>query len=329
MKFDVELPTSREGIFVPVPFAGPKEIIRVLQESERLGFNAVWGTDFMTRTRGMGGIPDDQPPNWYELLMVLSYAAAVTQRIKLATGVILLPYRDPIILAKQLATLDHFSNGRLIVGLGLGFARDEFESIRPRAKKAHRGRMMDEKMEALKLLLSRGSEEVSYKGEYVEFQGVNLNPKPVQDPLPVYAPGRNPAALRRIARWGDGLLIPAAGGRGPVDDILPLLEEQGRSISDIDVVAEAELCLAKTHEEAVKKYRESRMGQFRLSKVPDLDKLVSMNWIGTPEEVTEKIAKVKDQGVTHFNALHIAGDTVEEMLEQMQTFAGEVMSKFD
>ena len=60
MRFDIELPTSREGIFVPVPFAGPKEIIRVLQESERLGFNAVWGTDFMTRTRGMGGIPDDR-----------------------------------------------------------------------------------------------------------------------------------------------------------------------------------------------------------------------------------------------------------------------------
>ena len=71
------------------------------------------------------------------------------------------------------------------------------------------------------------------------------------------------------------------------------------------------------------------MGKFRLSKVPDLDKLVSMNWIGTPQEVTEKIAKVKAQGITHFNALHIAGDTVEEMLEQMQTFAGEVMSKFD
>ncbi|MEE9199608.1 MAG: hypothetical protein V3U26_07425, partial [Dehalococcoidia bacterium] len=75
MKFDTEVPTCREGVFVPVPFAGPKEIVQVIQKAESLGYNAVWATDFITPTKGYG-IPDAQPPNWYEPLISLAYAAA-------------------------------------------------------------------------------------------------------------------------------------------------------------------------------------------------------------------------------------------------------------
>ena len=322
MKFDIEIPTSREEVFVPHPFAGPPEIVQIIQMAERLGYNAVWGTDFVTPTKGMG-IPGIQSPNWYEILISLAYAAAVTDRIKLGTGVILVPYRDPIILAKQSATLDQFSGGRLLLGLGLG-SREEFEAIRPRERKAHRGKMMDEKLEALQLLLSHDEGEVSFKGQYVEFQGVNLHPKPVQNPLPIYVPGKTPDALRRVARWGLGFMIRATNVRERIDALQPPLEEYGRDLSQIDVTAEASLSLARTHNAAIDHFQNSRLG-YRLKRGQDIGQLVSDNWIGTPEEVSEKINKTKEEGITHFLALHIADDTVEEMMEQMQMFAEEVI----
>ncbi len=323
MRFDVEVPTSREGIHVPIPFAGHKEIIKTIKLAERLGYNAVWGTDFMTPSPSMG-ILEKQPPNWYELLICLAYAAAVTKRVKLGTGAILLPYRDVILLAKQVATLDHFSNGRLLLGLALGGFRDEFEAIRPRDKKANRGKMMDEQIEALHLLLSHDKGEVSFKGQYVEFQGVNLNPKPLQRPLPIYMPGRNPDAVERIARWGLGYMIRASDARERLETIRPVLEKYGKSPSEIDVTVEAQLSLAKTHEAAVDFYRNSHLAHSNLKR-QDIGTIVANNWIGTPDEVIEKIAHVKELGITHFIALHLAGDTVAESWEQMQIFAEDVI----
>ncbi len=321
LKFDIEIPTCREGIFVPTAFARPEEHVRVIQEAERLGYHAVWGTDFITPTPHIE-IPDAQPPNWYEVLITLAYAAAVTERIKLATGVILLPYRDPVILAKQAATLDQFSGGRLILGLGLG-SREEFDVLYPKQRGAHRGKMMDEKVEALQLLLSHDKGEVSFKGQYVEFEGVNLHPKPVQNPLPIYVPGRSPDAVRRVARLGLGFMIRSSDARERLDALRPAMEEYGRDLSEVDIVAEAQLSLARSHDAAVERYRNSRLG-FR-NKGQDVEVLVSSNWIGTPEEVAENINKTKSEGISHFLPLHIAGDTVEERLEQMQMFAEDVI----
>lgn len=234
------------------------------------------------------------------------------------------PYRDPVILAKQAATLDRFSNGRLLLGLGLGAFRDEFEAIKPRSRKAHRGKMMDELIESLSLLLGHDEDEVSFQGQYAEFQGVNLHPRPVQEPLPIYVPGKSPESLHRVARWGLGFMVGAANARERMDALRPVLEEHGRDLSQIDVIAEAELSLAGTHEAAVEHYRKSRQGQFRTRRL-DLDTVLAANWIGTPDEVVEKIAGVKKEGITHFNVLHIAGDTFEEMVEQMERFAHEVI----
>jgi len=102
MKFGIGIPNCREGIFYPIPIADPQEIIKLTQLAERLGYDSVWGTDFITPIPRMG-IPDTPQPNWYELLITLAYLAAATQRIQLGAGVVLLPYRDPIILAKQAA----------------------------------------------------------------------------------------------------------------------------------------------------------------------------------------------------------------------------------
>ena len=326
MIFDMEVPTCREGVFVPTSFAGPKEIAAVIQRAEELGFNAVWGTDFITPTESFG-VPDADPPNWYEPLITLAYVAALTSRIKLGTGVVLLPYRDPVILAKQAATLDQFSNGRLWLGLGIGGFRDEFTAIQPRMRRARRGDIMDEYIESLHMLLSHDDQPVSFQGEHAEFHDVNMHPRPVQDPFPMYVPGQSPESLQRVAKWGLGFMVPAPKSGERVEALKPVLEEHNRDLSQIDVIAESTLRLASTHEAAVKQFSESRQAQFSVFRGAKLEDLVAGSWVGTVDEVVEMIGKVKDEGITHFNALHIAGDTIEEMQEQMQMFSEGVIAK--
>ena len=327
MKFDIEFPTCREGVFVPVPFAEPEQIVHTVERAEALGYHAVWGTDFIAPTPCYR-IPDAEPPNWYEPLITLAYCAARTQRIMLGTGIIMLPLREPVVLAKQVATLDRLSGGRLLLGVGLGMCRDEIDAILVRqAKGANRGRLMTEHIEVLQRLLSHDPDPVTYDGEYDQVQGISLHPKPIQDPLTIYVPGHNDAALDRVARLGLGFMVPAALAGDRMAALEPVLERHGRSMSEIDVVAEGELRLAATHETAVAEHGASRQWKFRLERGQDQDAIVKANWIGTVDEVVEKMAAVKEQGVTHFNVLHIAGDTIEERLDQMQMFAEEIMPR--
>ena len=323
MIFDTEFPTCREGVFVPVPFATPEQIVETVVTAEQLGYNAVWGTDFVTPT-ACYNIPDAAEPNWYEPLITLAYCAARTTRTKLGTGVILAPYREPVMLAKQVATLDQFSQGRLLLGLGLGMCRDELQAILPRLGNAHRGAMLDEHLELLHLLLARDSGKVTYEGKYLEIRGVEMDPKPVQDPLPIYVPGKSAGSLERVAKWGLGYMIKSVTVRERIEALAPYLEKHGRALSEIDVVAESEIYIAATHEAAVEQYFASRHGQFRVTREAK-ESIVAKSWIGTSTEVIDKIGGAKDAGARHFNVLHIAGDTVEVMLDQLRMFAEEVI----
>ena len=321
MKFDIAIPNGMEGFLVPAPFAGPKEITQFAQEAERLGYYAIWGFDFITPTPALG-IPDTETPNWYELMTTLAYISAVTDRLMMGAAVVILPNRDPVILAKQAATIDQFSNGRFLLGIGLG-GREEFEAIHPAERGVHRGSMIDEKLEALQLLLSQENKPTSYKGKYVEFEGVNLNPKPVQDPLPMYTAAETPAPLRRAAKWGIGPMMRDKDVVERKRMLEPLLQEYGRELKDIDLIAWADLRIERTHEAAAKEYRNSRMGHFRSDQ--DIESLVQDHWIGTVDEVVEKLARLKKEGIGHLILMHTATDTFEEMREQSQIFAEEVM----
>jgi len=331
MKFDIGIPTCREGLRHPPPFAGPKEIAHSVQLAERLGYWAVWGSDFINPTPSMRIPADPHPPNWYEVLISLTYVAAFTERIMLGAGVIVLPYRDVIILAKQVATIDQFSGGRFLFGIGLGQARDEFESIQTKNRKANRGKMLDEQLAALTLLLSHDQERVSFKGNYVEFEGVALNPKPIQNPLPIYISGHAPDTPSRVAKWGHGQSITFITEPEPLtkmmDELRPLLEERGRSLSDIDIVPASQLSIARTHEAAVERYKNSYLGN-TMRPGADVDRLIARGFVGTPDELAERIAKVKMVGIDHIGLPHIAANTFEESMEQVQMFAEEVMPQF-
>ena len=326
LQFDVLTPNCREGMFVPPSFAGPEEIVRATRLAEELGYDAVWGADFLTRSSEFPGL-DQEPPNWYEPLIALTYAAAVTTRIKLGTGVIMAPFRDPVILAKQVATLDQFSDGRFLLGLGLGAFRAEFEAVCGMRPKANRGRILDEHMEVLQKLLNEDHPQgVSFDGRYTRIQGVSLHPRPKQQPLPIYLPGRTPQSLERVARWCQGVMFASGTIKARMDELEPVLEAHGRSLEDIDILAEADISLASTQEQAEARYWESQQGKI-MSKRRGPEKLLDNNWIGTPDFIVDKLGRLIDQGVKHFYVLHIAADTFEESLEQMQLFAEGVMSK--
>ena len=320
MKFDICLPNGMEGFLVPAPFAGPKQIIQFAQEAEQLGYYAIWGFDFITPTPALG-IRDDETPNWYELMITLACISSVTETLMMGAGVIIIPNRDPVLLAKQAATIDQFSDGRFLLGLGLG-SREEFEAISPRERNARRGDMIDEKVEALTLLLRHENEPASYQGKHVMFNDVNMNPKPVQNPLPMYVAAHARAPLERAAKWGLGPMVRDKEVQDAKTTLAPLLEKYGRTLEDIDLTAWADLSIEPTSKAAADRYMNSRMGHFRNQ---DAESLVNDHWIGTADEVTEKLVRLKNEGIKHFIVMHTATNTFEEMREQARVFAEEVI----
>lgn len=322
MKFDTEFPNAREGCFVPAGFATTEQIADCAVLAEQLGYHAVWATDFISPTQTYN-VPADEAPDWYEPLITLAYVAARTQRIKLGTGLLMAPYRDPLILAKQVATLDCMSDGRMLLGLGLGMCRDEFLQARPRVHKANRGRMLDESIGLLQRFFS-DEESVTHEGEYYAVRGMTLNPKPLQRPLPIYVPGKTPDAIERIARHGLGMTLPNSIVLRWRAELEALLATYGRTLAEIDIIAEGEILIDDSHEAAVAAYQNTRHGRFRLSRQP-LEQVLAGNWIGTAGEIIEKIGRLREQGVDHFTLLHIPGDSLSARHEQMHRFAETVV----
>ena len=329
MKFSIEIPTCGEGRTIPELFATPRDLIHLTQMAERLGFDSVWGDDHITSTPGMRSAYREPlaPPNYYEVLISLACAAEATERIFLGAGVIQLILRDPVLLAKQAATLDVFSGGRVLLGLGLGSHRDEFEMLARRQSKTHRGKMLNEAMEALNLLLTE--DKASFKGEYYEFQDIAINPKPVQRPFPVYISGDSPETPNRVARWGTGWLI----SQTPLEDIprrsaevSKALERVGRDLSEIDVAYNASLSIAKTHQEAVERYRNSRLADRTRGK--PIENVVAASYIGSPNELIERIGRLQEAGVTRCNPKPFAVNNFQQMMEQIQMFGEEVLPAF-
>jgi probable F420-dependent oxidoreductase len=137
-----------------------------------------------------------------ETLTTMSFLAGATQRIRFATSVMIAPYRNPIITAKMLASLDVLSNGRVIVGLGVGWMKEEFDNLRTPAF-AERGRVTDEYIRAFRELWT--SDNPTFNGQFCNFSDIVFLPKPVQKPtIPIWIGGHSKQAIRRAARFGDG-----------------------------------------------------------------------------------------------------------------------------
>ena len=188
------------GICVP-HYGKPVDIERILgvaRSAEELGFASVWVTDHLFVPRTLDIIYRD---NMLEPLTLLSHLAAVVSRVRLGTSVIILPYRNPIVLAKMLATVDQLSQGRLIFGAAVGWMEEEFRALK--APFAERGALSDESLRIIRDIWTTGA--VSHQGTFYQYEDMQASPRPVQQPAPpIWIGGNSARARRRVAELGDG-----------------------------------------------------------------------------------------------------------------------------
>ena len=332
LRFGLGIPTGTEGLMYPIPYATAQDNVRLAQEAERLGFDSVWGNDHMTVQRYVEA-ETSQPPNYYELLTTLTYIAAGTTSIKLGTALLVLPFRNPVVVAKQVATMDQLSGGRVLLGIGIGAYREEFEAIFP-GRRVHRGRMVDEGIQALRTLFTE--DRSSFAGQYCRFSNVRSYPKPLQEPFPIYSGGNALGCRRRAAElcqgWLPAVLSPSEVSSG-VEDIHKFGESVGRDVTGLDVALQLTVTLGKTHEEALKKFRASQLYKHleSLKKSTLRDQqggYEERNLIGTPDDICEQVRRYEQAGVTTMAALLFTEPTVSETLETMEIFARQVISNF-
>jgi probable F420-dependent oxidoreductase len=217
----------RLGFGLPVAggWATPENMVAVARDAESLGYHSLWTVQrllYPSAPRNeYASAPGGSWPAYFESvadgLVALGYVAAATSRIRLGTAVVNLPYYSPVLLAKQLATLDVVSGGRLTVGAGLGWSEDEYAATGVPFRR--RGRRMDECLRCLKLVWTE--EFVEFNGEFYGIPASRIEPKPVQRPHPpVLVGGYSEAALRRAVSLADGYI----GGNVPLADLAPVIE---------------------------------------------------------------------------------------------------------
>jgi probable F420-dependent oxidoreductase len=334
VSFGVALPNCTEGLCYPTGFTSPEVVMRLAQAAERLGYDSVWCNDHFTTQQYVRQRWTD-PPNYYEPLITLTAVAGATSRVKLGTCVIVVPLREPVLLAKQVATLDVFCGGRLIFGVGVGAYREEFLATYPDRGADHRGAIHEEGLQALGLLLRE--RRASFRGRYLRFEDIELFPKPVQDPLPLWTSGNTRVAAERAGRWCQGWL-PAVMPPARLAELAAVVRESaaqaGREPASIEIAPQIALGIGRTYEQAVEQFRSSWLYHHFLSlrqstfKDQDLSGVEGINLIGTPDQIGERLQAFIDAGCTAFPSLILSTSTVEESIEQMQQFAESVMPRF-
>ncbi|MCX5448485.1 MULTISPECIES: LLM class F420-dependent oxidoreductase [Streptomyces] len=181
--------------------AGPVDLVEIARVADRCGFAYVACCEHLAIPRRLA---EAMSTVWYDPVATLAHLAAVTERVRLLSHVAVVGLRHPLITAKQYATLDRLSGGRLILGVGAGHVPEEFEALG--VDFGRRGAVLDETVEALKVAL--GPDEFpKFTGERFAFEGLGQAPRPVQTPRPpIWVGGSSPAAVRRAAERGDGWL---------------------------------------------------------------------------------------------------------------------------
>jgi probable F420-dependent oxidoreductase len=224
--------------------ARPEIMRAVAAAAEAGGFATLWAGEHVVlvdrpqsrypySADGKIAVPVDA--DWLDPLLGLSFIAAVTTRIELATGVLLLPEHNPVLAAKQAATLDVLSGGRLTLGVGIGWSADEFAALG--VPFARRGQRTAEYVAAMRELWAEDA--ASFSGEFARFETVRVNPKPVRARrIPVVVGGNSDAALGRAAAFGDGWYgfnLAAATVPGRIGVLAQSCRQRGRSVRELTV----------------------------------------------------------------------------------------------
>ncbi|MFI8892058.1 TIGR03619 family F420-dependent LLM class oxidoreductase [Streptomyces paradoxus] len=180
--------------------AGPDDLLEIARAADRAGFDYLASCDHVGIPRRLAAAMSTV---WYDPVATLAFLAAATERVRLLSHVAIVGLRHPLLTAKQYATLDHLSGGRLVLGVGAGHVQEEFEALGVDFR--GRGAVLDECLDALRAAL--GPDEFpEHHGKLYDFEGLGQRPRPAQGRVPVWVGGSSPAAVRRAALKGDGWL---------------------------------------------------------------------------------------------------------------------------
>jgi len=302
------------GVATRGPGAVPDDIVRLGQRGEELGFEIVTVSDHVIIPRYIGSIypysedgafAGSDSGECLEQLTVAMFLAANTSKIKILTSIMVLPHRPPVLAAKTLASIDVLSKGRLIVGVGAGWMREEFEALGAEPFE-HRGTVSGEYLEAFKEMWTSDAPE--YDGKYVQVSDVTFMPKPVQNPHPpIWVGGESPPALRRAGKHGDAWYPIGNNPNFPMDTPDRLTT-----------------AMTTVREQAEKAGRDPGAMDFAFSAgwYDDTAAQVGSDggrkvFTGNPEEVASDIRLFESLGVRHL-IVGIAGASTAETIERME-----------
>ncbi|HJS84676.1 MAG TPA: LLM class F420-dependent oxidoreductase [Acetobacteraceae bacterium] len=207
------------------PLTDPDSVARIATEAEMLGFDYVTVSDHIVIPTDIesrypysdsGEFPSGARVDRHEQLMEAMFIAAKTSKLRIVTSVMVVPHRPAVLTAKLLATLDVLSKGRLTLGIGAGWMREEFEAVGTPPFE-ERGAVTDEYMMACKALWEQ--DEPRFEGKYAKFSDIIFTPKPVQKPIPIWVGGESNPALRRTARYGDAWYPIGTNPQFPMDTL--------------------------------------------------------------------------------------------------------------
>jgi probable F420-dependent oxidoreductase len=290
MRFGIALPHFSQ-------LASRDAVLQIAREAGALGYDAIWTTDHVLMTS------DQREPygSILEATVTLTYIAAITERVRLGTSVIVLTQREPVLAAKQAATLDVLSNGRLILGVGAGWNEREFGFLG--ASFHDRGRRLDEYIKVLRALWSRP--DASFEGDFVHFSDVSFRPATVQPGgPPIWVGGSSRAALRRAATLCDGWHAVGTTVEDFADGMARIREQAGAR----PVTGSVRLRTA-----VGRTLPEQRNAQGRTQAA----------LVGSPQEIAERVQAYAAAGASELD-LYFGADDVATNLADMRRFADEV-----
>ena len=279
----------------------PQEVVQFGVRAEELGYDSVWVNHHILNIGYIYDRLEDRP--YYDALTVLTWVAAMTERVRLGTTVLVLPYLNPLVLAKTIATLDIMSGGRVSLGVGVGMLREENDALG--SDFTTRGAYADESIEVMRDLWT--SEDPSYNGRFFDYSGFKFSPKPVQSPgVPILIGGMSRAAMRRAARLGDawhpnGGSVTDMGER--FETVRTMCAEFDRDPDEVTLVVRGELDILDT---------------------PSDNPLTPM--IGTPDQLLWTIEGYESIGVSEI-VLQVGTDDVDRIRRTQEAFAERVLSR--
>ena len=308
----------RYGFYLPTrgPTATRDGVLTLAREGERLGLHSAMIADHIvfpvTSDSAYPYTIDRKHPGGgdaLETFSILGVVAGATERLRLVTSVLVLPYRNPVLTAKMVASLDVLSGGRVTLGVGVGWLKEEFEAL-DSPDFERRGAATDEWLTIFKQLWTQSP--ASFNGEFYQYQDIRCEPFPLQKPHPpIWVGGHSRAALRRTARYGDGWHpvgaiaaspLPPQDMRAHLAMLRRLTEAEGRDFAAIDISYKAPL-----YDTAVS----DRDGTRR-------------SFSGNADDIAGDIHSFAAIGV-HELIFDFRGQSIEETIERLQRFAAEVM----